>query len=268
MNLAAGAASASTPLVALLTAAVAPGIALLIYFYLKDRYAAEPISMVLRVFLVGFLIVFPIMIIQHGLVMWWGDNQLVFSFVISSGVEEAIKWFVLYSMIYNHVEFDEHYDGILYAVAVSLGFATIENVMYALANNSSFSFLLTRALLPVSGHALFGILMGYYMGKAKFISEKSPKRYLLYSLLIPIFWHGVYDIIMSSFARNWVWLAVPLMVFLWYFGMAKVRRANLRSPFRILKHEEEHHEEWFGDDYSVPTQQRKATLSSDEIKSP
>jgi len=238
MNLAVQSA-ATTPLVALLTAAVAPGIALLIYFYLKDRYAAEPISMVLRVFLLGFLIVFPIMVIQHGLMMWLGDHQLMFSFVISSGVEEAVKWFVLYHMIYNHVEFDEPYDGILYAVAVSLGFATIENVMYALVNNSTFSFLLIRALLPVSGHALFGILMGYYMGKAKFMSSSQSRKFLIYSMFIPIFWHGVYDMIMASFTRNWIWLAVPLMVFLWYFGMAKVKRANLRSPLRMLHHEDE-----------------------------
>lgn len=240
MELAVQAVTASTPIVAVLTAAIAPGIALLIYFYLKDKYAQEPILMVLRVFLVGFLIVFPIMIIQHGLTMWWGTNQFVYSFIISSGVEEAVKWFVLYHMIYNHVEFDEHYDGILYAVAVSLGFATIENVMYALTNHSSFAFLLSRALLPVSGHALFGILMGYYMGKAKFMGdERKTKRFLLYSLIVPIFWHGVYDIIMSSFTRAWIWLVLPLMIFLWYFGMSKVRRANLRSPFRMLHHEGE-----------------------------
>lgn len=240
MELAVQAVTVSTPIVAILTAAVAPGIALLIYFYLKDKYAQEPIHMVLRVFLVGFLIVFPIMIIQHGLTLWWGNNPFIYSFVISSGVEEAVKWFVLYHMIYNHVEFDEHYDGILYAVAVSLGFATIENVMYALTNHSSFAFLLTRALLPVSGHALFGILMGYYMGKAKFMGDpRKTKRFLYLSLLIPIFWHGVYDIIMSSFTKTWIWFALPLMIFLWYFGMSKVKRANLGSPFRMLQQDKE-----------------------------
>ncbi len=232
----------STPVAAILTAAIAPGIALLIYFYLKDRYAAEPISMVIRVFLLGFLIVFPIMVIQHGLVLSLGNNPFISSFFISSGVEEFMKWFVLYHMIYNHVEFDEHYDGILYAVAVSLGFATIENVMYAWVNHSSFSYLLIRALLPVSGHALFGVVMGYYLGKAKFSSGKKTKKYLWFSLAIPIFWHGVYDIIMQTFTRYWIWLVIPLMVFLWYYGMAKVRRANLRSPFRMLNHDDDSRE--------------------------
>ncbi|MGZ9586882.1 glutamic-type intramembrane protease PrsW [Paenibacillus marinisediminis] len=265
MNLAVQVTSATTPIIALLTAAVAPGIALLIYFYLKDKYAAEPISMVLRVFLVGFLIVFPIMIIQHGLTMWWGSNRLMYSFVISSGVEEAVKWFVLYHMIYNHVEFDEHYDGILYAVAVSLGFATIENVMYALSNNSSFGFLLSRALLPVSGHALFGILMGYYMGKAKFTNDNTSKKYLAISLIVPIFWHGVYDMIMTSFTRYWIWAAVPLMVSLWYFGMAMVRRANLRSPFRMLKHDEEHDNGWRNDRNRAQASSASKQIASEEI---
>lgn len=231
----------TTPILPLLTAAIAPGIALLVYFYLKDRYDYEPIHMVVRVFLLGFLIVFPIMIVQHGLVLWWGDNPLVSSFAISAGVEEAVKWFVLYHMIYNHVEFDEHYDGILYAVAVSLGFATIENVLYAWINHSSFSHLLLRALLPVSGHAMFGVMMGYYMGKAKFTKDNGgrTRRYLAYSLLFPIFWHGIYDLILLTVTRYWIWFVVPLMIFLWYYGMGKVRRANARSPLHLVKREEE-----------------------------
>lgn len=229
---------ASTPILPLLTAAIAPGIALLAYFYLKDRYDYEPIHMVIRVFLLGFLIVFPIMIIQHGFVLWWGNNPYVYSFLISSGVEEFVKWFVLYHMIYNHVEFDEHYDGILYAVAVSLGFATIENVMYAWLNQTSFSQMLVRALLPVSGHALFGVIMGYYMGKAKFLGGRS-RKYLMYSIGLPLFWHGAYDLILMMSTRYWLWFIVPLMLFLWYYGMGKVRRANARSPLRLMNPEDE-----------------------------
>lgn len=66
----------TTPILPLLTAAIAPGIALLVYFYLKDRYDYEPIHMVVRVFLLGFLIVFPIMIVQNGLVKWWETIRL------------------------------------------------------------------------------------------------------------------------------------------------------------------------------------------------
>lgn len=215
------------------TAAVAPGIALLTYFYLKDKYDAEPLHIVIKVFLLGFLIVLPVMIIQRGLSMWLGDGPLVSAFIISAGVEEALKWFVLFHMIYNHTEFDEPYDGILYAAAISLGFATVENVIFALASNASMGTLLIRALLPVSGHAMFGVMMGYYLGRAKFSRGWTNRKFLIMSLTLPLFWHGVYDWVLENTTQYWLWYIVPVMAFLWYGGLGKMYRANSRSPFRM-----------------------------------
>ena len=215
------------------TAAVAPGLALLTYFYLKDKYDAEPLSMVIKIFLLGFLIVLPILILQRGMLLWLGSNPFVDAFVISAGVEELVKWFVLYHIIYNHTEFDEPYDGILYAAAVSLGFATVENVLFAVTHHASIGSLLVRALLPVSGHAMFGVIMGYYLGRAKFTeSVQRRKRYLLFSLILPLLWHGVYDFILNNVTQYWLWYVVPLMAFLWYGGIGKITSANSRSPFR------------------------------------
>ncbi|WP_256757261.1 glutamic-type intramembrane protease PrsW [Cohnella sp. WQ 127256] len=226
-------------LMSILAASIAPGIALLVYFYWKDRYDTEPVSIVIRMFLTGVLIVIPIMIVQRGLVLWWGESPFTFSFIISSGVEEFFKWFVLYHIIYNHTEFDEPYDGIVYAVAVSLGFATLENVLYAFLQPATFSTLMMRALLPVSGHALFGVFMGYSLGKAKFSVGRSVKIHLGLSLLLPIIWHGVYDFILLTVPATWIWLVVPFMFLLWFGGMRKVNNANAVSPFRFLKREEE-----------------------------
>ncbi len=226
-------------LLSVITSAVAPGLALLTFFYLKDKYDQEPLLMVLKVFIVGLLIVFPVMIIQRGMVLGLNGGPYVDSFLISSGVEECLKWFVLYHMIYNHTEFDEPYDGILYAVAISLGFATIENVMYAWYSHASIGSMFMRALLPVSGHAMFGVIMGYHMGRAKFSEGKGTRGILLVSLLLPWLWHGIYDFILSTTANYWIWFTVPLMAVLWYGGMGKVALANSRSPFRFLKREEE-----------------------------
>ncbi|QYR19934.1 intramembrane metalloprotease PrsW [Paenibacillus sp. sptzw28] len=226
-------------LFSILTAAVAPGISLLTYFYMKDRYEAEPFHMVVRVFLLGVLIVLPIMVIQRGLLLWWGDQPVVFAFAVSAGVEELVKWFMLYHIIYNHTEFDEPYDGIVYAVAASLGFATVENVLYAVFQPSSAGSLLVRALLPVSGHALFGVTMGYYLGKAKFVSKTISRKYLMLAAGIPLAEHGVYDWIMGSGSTYWVWFIVPLMAYLWIKGIRKMNRANSRSPFALLGREEE-----------------------------
>jgi RsiW-degrading membrane proteinase PrsW (M82 family) len=226
-------------LFSVLTAAVAPGVSLLTYLYLKDRYDAEPIHMVVRMFLLGVLIVVPIVVIQHGLQLWLGNHPVLFSFVESAGIEEFVKWFVLYHMIYNHTEFDEPYDGIVYAASISLGFATLENVLYAIYSPATYGTLLMRALLPVSGHALFGVMMGYYVGKAKFATASKRNIYLGISLALPLLLHGTYDYIMLSFKTNWIYVIIPFMVALWVWGLRKMNRANSRSPFRFLSREDE-----------------------------
>lgn len=220
----------------LMTAAIAPGIALLAYFYLKDRYDAEPIKMVVKLFLLGVIVVFPTMIMQRGLDLALGAHPFIYSFGISGFVEEFFKWFIIYLMIYSHSEFDEPYDGIVYAVSISLGFATLENVFYALYNHTEIMTLLWRAFLPVSGHALFGVVMGYYLGKAKF-APGNEKKYLALSLIFPVIWHGAFDYILISSKMYWVWFIIPFMILLWGRSILKVNHANANSPFRRVRNE-------------------------------
>lgn len=226
-------------LFSVLTAAVAPGVSLLTYLYLRDRYDAEPIHMVARMFVLGILVVVPIMVIQRGLELWLGSHDLLFAYVESAGVEEFVKWFVLYHVIYNHTEFDEPYDGIVYASAISLGFATLENVLYAIYSPATFGTLLVRALLPVSGHALFGIMMGYYLGKAKFAEKRQSYYFLAVSFAFPVLLHGTYDWIMITVRTNWMWFIIPFMAALWILGLRKMNHATSRSPFRFLVREDE-----------------------------
>lgn len=221
----------------ILLAAVAPGLSLLAYFYLKDRYETEPIHLVIRMFVFGVLLVYPTMVLQRALIEEFGNGNFVSSFFLAGGVEEFLKWFVLYHLIFRHKAFDEPYDGIVYAVAVSLGFATLENIIYAFLHASSFSALMIRALLPVSAHALFGVMMGYYLGKAKFAPDKA-RRYLWFSLLLPIFWHGLFDYLLLLFKTNWVWVMIPVMTFLWIRTIWRVDRANEHSPLRIASRED------------------------------
>lgn len=223
---------------AVLVAAIAPGLSLLAYFYLKDRYDSEPIHLVFKLFLFGVLLVFPSLVLQRAMTQELGDSHFTFAFIISGGLEEFLKWFVVYHLIYRHDSFDEPYDGIVYSVAVSMGYATLENVFYAIFNITSFSGLLIRALLPVSGHALFGAIMGYYMGKAKFMAH-SERKFMLMSMLIPMFYHGLFDYILLVAKENWVWIMVSFMIFLWIRTITKVDRANARSPFRVIKNDDE-----------------------------
>lgn len=229
----------------IILAAIAPGIALLSYIYLKDRYESEPVLMVVRMFIFGALLVFPTMVLQRSIVLEAPHQNWIFTFIISAGIEEFVKWFLLIQLIYRSSYFDEPYDGIVYAVAISLGFATLENVIYALFDYSSFASLLFRAFLPVSGHALFAVFMGYQLGKAKFRPQQK-NRYLLFSLLQPIAWHGVFDFILMQVHHYWLWLMAPLMILLWALSITKMQKANESSPFRTIHSDEEVKVRWNG----------------------
>ncbi|GLB58016.1 glutamic-type intramembrane protease PrsW [Cytobacillus sp. NCCP-133] len=210
----------------ILSAGIAPGLALLSYFYLKDQYESEPISMVFKTFLFGALLVFPIMFIQYVLetegVL---QSSLLDAFLSSSLLEEFFKWFILFYTIYQHITFDEPYDGIVYGASVSLGFATAENIFYLLSLGVEHA--IGRALLPVSSHALFGVIMGYYIGKGKF-SATSTKKWIILSLFVPFLLHGIYDYILISL-EHWFYIMVPFMIFLWWLGLRKVKKARAHS---------------------------------------
>lgn len=212
-------------MIALIGAAIAPGIAILSYFYLRDSLEPEPISMVIRSFIFGMLLVIPIMVLQYIMQNEWNWRDGIVAEVVQSAVvEEFFKWMVIFFTAYKHVEFDEPYDGIVYAVAVSLGFATLENLFYLIINGLNIAFW--RALLPVSSHALFAVWMGYYLGRAKFSKEpKKERMFLTVSVALPIGLHALYNAIFLSI-QNWIWVIIPFMLFLWWQGLKKVQRAH------------------------------------------
>jgi len=212
-------------MVALIGAAIAPGIALLSYFYLRDHLQPEPITMVVRSFIFGMLLVFPIMMLQYVMQTEWMLTNPFLQAVFSSAVlEEFFKWLVVFHTAYRHVEFDEPYDGIVYAVAVSLGFATLENFFYLITNGLNIA--LWRALLPVSSHALFAVWMGYYLGAGKFtLHPRIQKQRLAVSVLLPMMLHAVYNLIFLM-TNYWLWIVLPYMGLLWWFGLKKVDRAH------------------------------------------
>lgn len=208
----------------ILSAGIAPGLAILTYFYLRDEYESEPFSMVLRVFISGVLLVFPIMFIQYVFEIEGVIRSNFYHAFFSAGLlEEFFKWFILFYTVYKQAEFDEPYDGIVYGVAVSLGFATAENILYLFVHGLDTA--LGRALLPVSSHALFGVMMGYYLGKGKF--SNGPKvKWLILSLFLPFLLHGIYDFILISIDM-WLVFILPFMIFLWWFALRKAKTARL-----------------------------------------
>ena len=104
-------------------------------------------------------------------------------------VEEFSKYIIVRFYAQKKNEFNEPFDGIVYAVMVSMGFAALENILYTY--QYGFGVGVTRAFTAVPAHATFGIIMGYFMGKAKF-SNNSIKLNLL-GLLFATLFHGSYD---------------------------------------------------------------------------
>ncbi|MEH7345337.1 glutamic-type intramembrane protease PrsW [Bacillus sp. JJ1532] len=214
----------------ILSAGIAPGLALLSYFYLKDQYGSEPVFTVFRTFLFGAILVFPIAFIQYVLETEYNIQSSFINAFLSSGMlEEFFKWFILFYAVYQHVDFDEPYDGIVYGASVSLGFASLENILYLISHGLEHA--IGRALLPVSSHALFGVIMGYYIGKGKF-SATSKAKWLMLSFLFPVILHGTYDFILIT-QENWLIIMFPFMIFLWWFGLRKVKKARELSAKHI-----------------------------------
>jgi len=212
-------------MLAVVSAAIAPGIALMSYIYLKDKYESEPIGVVIKCFILGALLVIPVMVLQYAFQtenVW--QSRLLSAFILNGWMEEFFKWFVVIYTAYHHVAFTERYDGIVYATSVSLGFASAENLFYLYAYGIHYA--LWRALLPVSSHGLFGILMGYYIGKAKYAKHK--RYYLFFALLLAALLHGVYDWLMSAESK-WLYLIVPFMFVLWWDALRKIKKLN-RNP--------------------------------------
>ncbi|SDY86164.1 Membrane proteinase PrsW, cleaves anti-sigma factor RsiW, M82 family [Evansella caseinilytica] len=218
-------------MISLVTAAIAPAIALLCFFYLKDEYEQEPVHMVFKCFIFGALLVFPTLFIQYALQEEQVIQSLLMEALVQSAfIEEFLKWFIVMLTVYSHIHFNQRYDGIVYATAVALGFASAENVLYLLSYGLETAFL--RALFPLSSHALFGVVMGYYLGKAKFYDKKV--RYLFYSFFFPFLLHGLYNIILLTQDR-WIYFLTPFMIFLWLLGLRKIKKANLNQAAYFSK---------------------------------
>ena len=107
------------------------------------------------------------------------------------GLKSFLNGSFYFYAIYRHVEFEDAYDGILYGASVSLGFATVENILYLFTFGTDIAFI--RALLPVSSHALFGVVMGYYIGRAKFAVESNKRKFLFLAFLAPFSLHFIYN---------------------------------------------------------------------------
>lgn len=221
----------------LLALALAPGIAIGVYIYLKDRHEREPVGLLIRSFFFGLLSIFVTLLISQGLgVLVTLDEtsiseQAVHAFLIVALVEEFSKFIFVRGVLYNNKHFNEPFDGIVYSVMVGMGFATFENILYVVEGGIGTALL--RMLTAVPAHATFAVLMGYYLGKAKFEHKKS--YYALHALGVATLFHGAYDyFLFISYVPGIVFGAVvSLIVGIWLSKKA-IRIHQLASPFKVV----------------------------------
>ena len=190
----------------LLIAAIIPVVVLCLYINKKDQNK-EPKGMLAKLFIFGVLICIPVIIVELLLGNIF-DTESEGSFLVVfinvffgiALIEEIFKWFVVKGFGYNSKEFDEIYDIIVYSVFASLGFACFENIGYVLDNG--FTVAIIRALFSVPGHTCFGVLMGYYLSKAKVNSMNGnnglAKKNLFLSILIPTLFHTMFDTCLTA----------------------------------------------------------------------
>lgn len=201
----------------LLALAIAPGIAICLFIYFKDKYNREPLGLLVFSFFLGILSILPAVIVQilltkpverfMGEGIWY---TAVFSYLVVALSEEGSKFLVLRIGPYRRKAFDDPFDGIIYSVVVSMGFATLENIMYVTSHGVGTGIL--RMFLSVPAHATFGVLMGYHAGLAKFIPAER-RKYMLLALFWPVVFHGTFDFFLFV-GKTWMHFAGALISFI------------------------------------------------------
>lgn len=223
----------------LLCAAILPVLIILFAIYRADKINKEPIGKLTILFLCGALTVIPAVFLEMALSSFQPSGALLGGlykgFCVAGFSEELFKLIVLLLLVWNSRHFDEYFDGIVYAVYVSMGFACVENIMYvfqAETYSDSMATAAMRAILSVPGHFLFAVMMGYYLALAKFAPNRR-KRYLAYAFLVPVFFHGTFDALlmipegMDEGGLKWI-VAIALFIAFILFDIKMWRRGLRR----------------------------------------
>jgi len=229
----------------LLIISILPIILIGYYLYKKDKNK-EPKGLLFLLFFGGILscvyVIFISVFLNFIPVFQMDFNKLNFIekiiniFIGISLVEELSKWLILYLISYNHKEFDELYDMIIYATFVSLGFACFENILYVL--EGGFTVGILRAVLAVPGHVWDAVFMGEYLGIAKICRlngrKDLEKKNILLSIIIPFVLHGIYDFCLELENYLAITLFFVFVVIMYIISIKKIKKIALVDS-KILK---------------------------------
>lgn len=223
-----------TPL--LIIAAILPGFLLCLLIYFLDKYEREDILHLLLTFALGMLCALPAIGIQLLASKTGIDDStstllfLVNVFIVVAFSEELVKMIALLAYPYRQDFFNEPMDGIVYTMMIGIGFATVENVMYA--NKFGMETTLIRSFTAVPAHAIFAVIMGYFVGLAKFFEEER-RKFIIRGFLMAFIVHGIYDFFLLQEYYDWLMgfglLTILLGILL---SWQLIRMHKKRSPFK------------------------------------
>ncbi|MCK9480559.1 MAG: PrsW family glutamic-type intramembrane protease [Bacteroidia bacterium] len=193
-------------MLAIIIAAVIPIVFIAFVIYLLDT-EREPIALLIRCFLWGMIIVIPVVLVE-SLLQMFGNNfglnsfaQSIYdAFLIAGSTEEVFKFVAVWHILRKTKYFDQFYDGIVFAVFVSLGFALVENILYVAEHGMTIA--LIRGFLSVPAHAFFAIFMGYHLSLWRIGKPHHRAANLILAIVIPITVHGLFDFFLMDVSKR------------------------------------------------------------------
>jgi protease PrsW len=224
--------------------AVVPGILVCFYIFTLDKYEREPQFHLAICFALGVLSTLPAINIEemgkklnleHGKDL---GKIFLYAFFVIGLTEEFVKYLALMLYAYPRKSFNEPLDGVIYSVMVSMGFATLENILYA--ERIQAGHMLARAFISVPGHAVFAVVMGYFVGQAKFHPTTHFRLFhTLKGLLAATVFHGVYDFMVLQELYEGLMVLGTISIYLGIvYGRKLIKKQQDISPFRDDQNDE------------------------------
>ncbi len=216
--------------------AVLPGLLISYAIFRADKYEREPLAPLVLCFVFGAAATVPVVGIERWALSGLGYppfrfwETAVLSFGVLAIVEETAKFLLVLALVFPRHFFNEPMDGIVYAVLVAMGFATLENMVYA--DRFGLQTVLVRSLTAVPAHLAFAIVQGYFIGLAKF-NPQNQNRLLVRGLALSVLLHGAYDLLILQGWSRWLVALGTFALYLNLFFLSQlVRDQQERSPFR------------------------------------
>ena len=225
----------------LIAAAVIPAIVLLRFVYKEDRLDKESPGLLLSLMVFGILATFAAIVTEQigeailGILLPQSSTayNVLLYFVVVALSEEGFKYLLLKKRTWYSGEFNCQFDGVVYAVFVSLGFALWENISYVLMYGLGTAAV--RAVTAVPGHACFGVFMGVWYGLAKRLhgqgKDRASKLCRVLALLLPAFLHGCYDYIATIESVHYGWLFAAFVAVLFTIAFILIKRQSRHDRY-------------------------------------